>query len=30
MAQWKEWLHSRPYALTTMRELRNAWRAPNS
>ena len=28
--QWKEWLHSRPYALTGMSELRDAWRAPNS
>ena len=24
---WKEWLASRPYALTTMRELRDGWRA---
>ena len=27
--QWKEWLHSRPYALTGMRELRDTCRAPN-
>ena len=27
--QWKEWLHSRPYALTGMRELRDARRAPS-
>ena len=25
--EWREWLHSRPYALTTMRELRDAWRS---
>ena len=24
---WKEWLESRPYSLTTMRELRDGWRA---
>ena len=25
--EWRAWLESRPYALTTMRELREAWRA---
>ncbi len=25
--EWREWLQSRPYALTGMRELRDAWRA---
>ncbi|MCY4664049.1 MAG: hypothetical protein OXC00_05230, partial [Acidimicrobiaceae bacterium] len=24
---WKDWLASRPYALTTMRQLRDGWRA---
>ena len=28
--RWKEWLESRPLTLTTMRELREAWRAPDS
>ena len=28
--QWKQWLESRPYTLTTMRELRDAWRAPSA
>ena len=28
--EWREWLHSRPYALTTMRELRDDWQAPSS
>ena len=27
---WKEWLQSRPYTLTTMRELRDAWQAQDS
>ena len=27
--QWKQWLESRPYTLTTMRDLRDAWRAPS-
>ena len=27
---WKDWLESRPYTLTTMRELRDAWHARNS
>ena len=26
-AGWKDWLESRPYELTTMRELRDGWRA---
>ena len=26
-AGWRDWLESRPYALTTMRELRDGWRA---
>ncbi|MDE0492714.1 MAG: ChbG/HpnK family deacetylase [Acidimicrobiaceae bacterium] len=28
--QWKEWLGSRPLTLTTMRELREVWRTPDS
>lgn len=28
--QWRAWLESRPLTLTTMRELREAWRAPDS
>ena len=27
---WKHWLESRPYTLTTMRELRDAWHARSS
>ena len=30
VAAWKHWLESRPYTLTTMRELRDAWRARSS
>ena len=29
-SDWKEWIESRPYALTTMRELRDGWRAEDS
>ena len=29
-SDWKEWLESRRYALTTMRELRDGWRARSS
>ena len=30
VAAWKHWLESRPYTLTTMRELRDAWHARSS
>ena len=29
-AAWKDWLESRPYDPTTMRELRDGWRAPRN